>query len=284
MRKAESFQKLTKKLPREREEGWDEKAIEYARLPETNRIFRLKKELLYEVIEKDIFPGIDNRDIHVLDFNCGCGNDFSFFLEKGWHVTGCDGSAGMLNVAFEKFRDRIDNGHLELFHGMAEDMDQDSFEGRKFDLVFSTTGGFSYVDDAEFVREHRILLDMLKPGGKLLTAHLTPFCLAESLYEILHFRFSKARMRWKKTLTIVVKDEEFTMYLRSSGRIGKLLKETGRLEKKYAILTLTPPYQTGYNPGHAIVKLHKAIDRKLLRFGPATKFSDQVAFRLSKRD
>ncbi len=283
MKGTKAFQKISGKIHTEIGGGWGEKALEYAQLPEVNRIFRLKKELLYKIIDEDIYPDSQNNQLDVLDFNCGCGNDFPFFLEKGWHVTGCDGAIGMLNVAFDKYQHWIEKGKLDLYLGRSEEMSMKSFEGKKFDLIFSTTGGFSYVDDAEFIREHKVLLNMLKPGGKILAAHLTPFCFAESMYEILHLRFGKARKRWKGKLKVVVKNEEYNMYLRSSGRIKKLLKDTAEIERKYAILTLSPPYQTGYNPGQSIIKMHKAVEQNLLRSGLAAKVSDQVAFLIQSK-
>ncbi len=150
-------------------------------------------------------------------------------------------------------------------------------------MIFSTTGGFSYVDDTEFVREHKVLLGMLKPGGKMLCAHLTPFCFTESLYEFLHLRFARASKRWKGKLKIRVKEKEYIMYLRSATRIERLLKEVGEIQAKYPVLIMTPPYQTGYGPGSKILNLHRKIENILLRSGWAAKISDQVAFLVNSK-
>ncbi len=128
---ATSFRRISNIIPGEFSGGWDEKASEYARLPETNGIYRLTKELLYRIIDEDIMMDKDNSQVNVLDFNCGCGNDFPFFLEKGWYVTGCDGSSGMLNVAIEKYHNYLESGKINLYLGRSEEMIENSFMGKK---------------------------------------------------------------------------------------------------------------------------------------------------------
>lgn len=276
------YKKLITFTDSDENDGWGAKAHEYAEIPKTNRIFNLKKELLYEIVEKYISTDIRNSDIKILDFNCGCGNDFDHFLSKGYQVYGCDGAKGMLNIAGTIHKEFIQNNKLHLYHGQSEQLQDDSFGDNKFDIIFSTTGGFSYVDDKEFVREHKILLELLKPNGKMIVAHLTPFCLSETLYEVLHLRFRKAIQRWKGQLSISVKNKIYNMYLRSYIKVKDLLKNHCKIEKSYPILAVTFPYQTGYNPRPSWIRIQKYLEKKLMNIGIFKYIPDQIAFVISK--
>lgn len=277
--------KLLKQAPESTGDSvWDGKAKEYAELPFNNNIFRITKELLYEIIEKHIEPRFaKERPIDVLDFNCGCGNDFPYFLKKGWRVAGCDGSPDMLKQAWGRFADAIHGNQLNLYLGNAENLSKDSFNGQHFDFIFSTTGGFSYVNNTELLREHQVLVNMLKPGGRMLIAHLTPFCPAESLYSLLKGKPRKAFRRWKKTLKVNVNGKFQTMYLRTYRDIKKLMRKQMEIELAFPLLSFTPPYQSGYNPSEKLSKWHKKTEKKLLKFSPGLYTADQVAFVISQK-
>ena len=161
--------------------GWDAWAEEYATLGTSNATYELGKELLHSIVDEVSAPPL-SREAWVLDFHCGAGDDLARFLARGWHALGCDGSPGMLRAAATRCAPEMSSGRLELWCGRAETLGPGSFDGRRFDLIFSTTGGFAYLDDEQFVRVHRVLASMLVPDGVMVIAHLTPFCAAESLF------------------------------------------------------------------------------------------------------
>ena len=151
--------------------GWDAWAEEYARLPELNSTYRFSKQLLYDVIEGELHG--DNV-LDVLDFNCGCGNDFAHFLKAGYRLVGCDGSAGMLSVAARRFDDAVSDGRVALYHGHAEALTVDAFDGRRFDVIISATGGTAYLTDGQLRRLHAMFVALLRPGGCMIITHLVP--------------------------------------------------------------------------------------------------------------
>lgn len=142
------------------QQGWDTYADAYAKLLVPDTVYHLTKEVIHRQIS-DLFPS--DRPIHVLDLNCGVGNDFPFFLTRGWKITACDGSVGMLNKAFEKYRTEIEAGQITLFLGQMETLDAGSFPGLKFDLIYSVTGGYAYIADARCERGAGQLSDRGRP-------------------------------------------------------------------------------------------------------------------------
>ncbi len=63
--------------------GWDAWAEDYAQLPQNNPTYRFSKRLFYDVIDSEFGR---EKGLDVLDFNCGCGNDFEHLLYAGHRV------------------------------------------------------------------------------------------------------------------------------------------------------------------------------------------------------
>jgi SAM-dependent methyltransferase len=251
--------------------GWDAWAEEYAALGRSNPTYALGKELLHARVDEVAAPPL-GREAWVLDFHCGAGDDLARFLADGWHAIGCDGSPGMLRAAAARCAREESSGRLELWHGRAEELDQSSFEDRRFDLIFSTTGGFAYLDDDLFVGVHRLLAAMLVPGGVMVMAHLTRFCAAESLFHLLHLRPRRARGR----VPVTVRGEHLLMRLRSPRHIRRLLAGVVHLERVTPLLWCTPPFQSGFVPGPRALAALRAIERRTAHAGALSLLADQV--------
>ena len=251
--------------------GWDAWAPEYSGLG-SNPTYALGKELLHALVD-EVSPPPHGREGWVLDFHCGAGDDLGRFLARGWHAAGCDGSIGMLATAAARM---AASDQLELWWGRAEELAPGSFEGRRFDLVFSTTGGFAYLDDELFVRVHRLLASMLAPGGAMVIAHLTPFCAAESLFHLLHLRPGRAIERWRGQVPISVRGERMLMRLRSPRHLRRLLAGVVQIERLAPLLWCTPPFQSGYRPGPRALSALRAIERFTTGAGALAALADQV--------
>lgn len=255
--------------------GWDAWAEDYAALSSSNPTYVLGKELLHATVHEVSAPPL-GRESWVLDFHCGAGDDLARFLARGWHAVGCDGSAGMLRAAAARCGPAARSGRLELWHGRAEELEPGSFEGRRFDLVFSTTGGFAYLEDEAFVRVHRLLAAMLAPCGVMVMAHLTRFCAAESLYHFAHLRPRRAVQRWTGRVPVTVRGERLLMRLRSPRHIRRLLAGVVRLERLTPLLWCTPPFQSGFVPSARALVVLRAIERRTAHVGALAAVADQV--------
>ncbi len=254
--------------------GWDAWAEEYSALAVTHPTYALAKDLLHDLVEEVAHRPA--RDAWVLDFHCGAGDDLARFLERGWRAVGCDGSSGMLDAAAVRAPVELGSGRLELWQGRAEDLAPDAFGGRRFDLVFSTTGGFAYLDDDEFVRVHRVLASMLAPGGRMVVAHLTRFCAVESLYHLLHVRLRRAVERWSGRVPISVRGEPMLMRLRSPRQVRGLLGGVVQVDRLAPLLWCTPPFQSGFKPGPRTLSILRAIERRTAHVSVLARLADQV--------
>ncbi len=255
--------------------GWDAWADDYARLGVDNAVYALGKRLLHRIVEQ-VAPRPSDRERWALDFNCGAGDDVERLCRRGWRVAGCDGSPGMLRAAAVRSGRELRDGRVELWHGRAEELATTSFGGRRFDLIFSTTGGFTYLDDAAFVETHRTLAEMLDSDGVMVLAHLTPFCLAESAYHLARLSPRAAAKRWSPQVAIDVRGQSLTMHLRSARKIRHLLAGTVRIERMVPLLVCTPPFQSGFRPGRRLSAFLEAVERTAGRFHELAAIADQV--------
>ncbi len=255
------------------EKGWDKFAEEYSHLLKPFTIYYLTKEIAHTIVS-ELVP--KNKEISVLDLNCGTGNDFPFFLKQRWKICGSDGSAGMLNKAFKKYSSAIKSGNIELFLGKLEYLDETSFKNKKFDLIFSITGGFSYINNEMFLSVNRILSSYLKDDGIIITAHLNSFCLPDMLYNLFRLKVKKAFQRFRKNLIIDIKGEKYSMFLRNASDLEKLVPDELKIVKSLPLLAFTPPYQTGYKPSKFLYNIHKWIELRICKISFFLKIADQI--------
>lgn len=253
--------------------GWDAYADTYAKLLVPDTVYHLTKEVIHRQIAD--FVAAD-RNCHVLDLNCGVGNDFPFFLARGWKITACDGSVGMLNKACENYRAEIASGQIKLFLGQMESLDGNSFPGAKFDLIFSVTGGYSYIPDERMRVVNEVLGNYLTADGLMITAHLNKFCLSDTLFQLFHARLKQAVVRLRNDLKIQIKGQEYRMYLRGPGKVGRLTPPNLQSIELLPLLWLTPPYQSGYKPGKQVYELLRTMEMRTRRFSLLACISDQV--------
>jgi SAM-dependent methyltransferase len=261
--------------PAPKNTGWDGWAEAYATLGASNPMYALGKELLHARVD-DVCAPPAGREAWALDFHCGAGDDLARLLARGWRVVGCDGSSGMLAAAARRCPEALASGRLELWHGYPEDLVARSFGGRRFDVVFSTTGGFAYVDDGLFVHLHRVLASMLTPSGVIVIAHLTRLSAAESLFHLAHLRFRRAIERWSGRVPITVHGEAMLMRLRSPRHIRRLLAGVVALDSLRPLLWSCPPFQSGFVPGARTLAVLRALERATEHIAALSSVADQV--------
>jgi len=253
--------------------GWDRYALDYEKLLVPNTVYYLTKQVMHHLVDQH--KGTNrNGQVDVLDINCGTGNDFPFFFDRGWSVVGCDGSEGMLNRAYENYHAFINSGKLRLYSGMIEDIGENTFQPRQFDLIFSVTGGFSYVTDEQLVTINNTVSKFLKKDGVLIVAHLNKYCVPEMLYRLSHLKYPFYRMR--NTLEVNIKGEKQIMYLRSVQQLKRLYSETFSEIRTLPLLSFTPPYQSGFSPGTKLLKKFRKLELKNINNSWLCHSADQV--------
>ncbi len=128
----------------------------------------------YEQIAKQTLPaaielvervGVDDGQ-EVLDVATGNGNVALLAAQRGAHVSACDLTPAMLDLARTRFE--IAGLSVELGEADAEDL---PYESNRFDHVLSTFGAMFATDPEAVARE---MFRVTKPGGVVGMANRTP--------------------------------------------------------------------------------------------------------------
>lgn len=251
--------------------GWDKYALKYATLLQPDTLYYLHKQVMYDYMDRNLFPNL-GTNLNILDVNCGTGNDFPYLLSKG-NVTGIDGSLGMLNKAAETYKADINEGKLLLFQGMTEDITHDSLHNVSYDIIYSITGGFSYIDDHQFQQSFKVLKTMLKPSGVIITAHLNTFCLSESIACLLKGRFKRSLLRLKKNIPNI---HGTTMRLRGKKELQALLNPLFAHTEYLPLITIAPPYQTDVSLKPNTINQLRKVENWIVNNKRGTSIADQI--------
>lgn len=155
-------------------------------------IGQLQRKQVWNYLEK-ITPQLNGLEI--LELNCGTGEDAILFSEKGFNIVATDVSEEMLKITAQKanqysMQNKITSHYLDL-----DSVDETVFD-KKFDLIFSNFGGLNCISPESMQKLLRKIPGLLSPQGRFVAVIMPKFCLWESLYLILKFRFIKAFRRW----------------------------------------------------------------------------------------
>jgi len=156
-----------------------------------SQIGRLQRSVVLKKAEATFRPGS-----HVLELNCGTGEDAIHLAGSGVHMTACDASERMIELARAK-HDAMSilnssRASVEFIHLSTECLGElpRDFE---FDGVFSNFSGLNCIEDVSAVARE---LDMrLRPGASLLLCLSTRFCLWEMMYYASKGKLGKALRR-----------------------------------------------------------------------------------------
>jgi len=131
---------------------------------------------------------------HVLDLNCGTGEDAILMAAKGISVLACDVSKRMIGVAREKLASY--NAKLPVTFAVCANEHLDLLKDcGQFDGALSNFGGLNCT--ADLTQVSRGLSDLIRPGGEVFLCMLGHFCAWEVVWHSVHGRWGKAFRRLK---------------------------------------------------------------------------------------
>ena len=166
---------------------FDQLAKEYDDVFTNSMVGRAQRDAVWSVLTR-IFRSGD----HVLELNCGTGEDAFFLAHNGISVTACDASEQMIQVATGRQCEEA----LEVpvqFSLLPTERIRDLQPSSQFDGIFSNFSGFNCIPDLKQTAED--LATLLSPGAPLLVCLSTRFCIWEMLWFTLHGNFRKASRR-----------------------------------------------------------------------------------------
>ena len=173
-------------------EPFDTIALDYDWVFTHSAIGKAQRTQVLRQIERCFAPGS-----HVLEINCGTGEDALALARSGVRVSAYDASPKMVGVANSKLSGEplssmvrfsvLRNEHLFKLEG-------------SFDGALSNFAGLNCSLDWSGIADE--LARLVKPGGHLLLCVLGRMCLWEMVHSLLQGRFRKAFRRTRRGPTI----------------------------------------------------------------------------------
>jgi ubiquinone/menaquinone biosynthesis C-methylase UbiE len=151
-------------------------------------IGRAQRQAVWERIRQVFGPGD-----HVLEVNCGTGEDALFLSRHQVAVLACDASEKMIGVARGRLLTENPSSPVE-FHVLPIERLSELSRGRLFDGILSNFAGLNCVRD--LVRAAGDFAAFVKPGGALLLCVSTRVCIWEILWFLSQGEPKKACRRW----------------------------------------------------------------------------------------
>jgi 2-polyprenyl-3-methyl-5-hydroxy-6-metoxy-1,4-benzoquinol methylase len=168
--------------------AFDTVAEQYDDIFTNSLIGRLQRRAVWTVMSQTF-----RRGNHVLELNCGTGEDALFMARQGISVFGCDASEKMISVANR--RRALEGSPLPVrFEVLPTEYIGDARIFGPFDGVLSNFSGLNCVADLGATAQN--LAAMVEPGGRLLLCLSGRVCLWEIAWFLAHGKVRRAFRRW----------------------------------------------------------------------------------------
>jgi ubiquinone/menaquinone biosynthesis C-methylase UbiE len=174
-------------LPIQCVDAFDAIAAEYDSRFTNSVIGQAQRASVWREVDHCFHPGE-----RILEINCGTGVDALHLAARRVHVTACDASAGMVEVARRRLAESPHRERVDFRVLATERINELGDEGR-YDGVLSNFAGLNCVADLPKVA--RDLARIVRPGGRAILCLFGRFCLWEMLWYTLHGDVTKAFRR-----------------------------------------------------------------------------------------
>jgi ubiquinone/menaquinone biosynthesis C-methylase UbiE len=178
--------------------AFDSLAAKYDDLFTRSMIGRAQRGAVWEILTDTFEPGS-----HILELNCGTGEDALFLAQHDVSVVACDASERMIETARRRMQSEDPDAPIE-FKLLATEHLSKLNHGDLFDGAFSNFSGLNCVADLN--QTARDLAALVTMGAPVLICLSTRFCLSEIVWFALHGQFRKAFRRFSGFATVKVGD------------------------------------------------------------------------------
>ncbi len=176
---------------------------------------RLQREQVWAFLAQTLHRS--PRSTHVLELNCGTGEDAFWLARQGCQVLATDISLQMLSVTQQKVQaagleDRVAVKQLDLTAIERFNFKSPARPGPSaFDLILSNFGGLNCLAPVDLQRIGMYLPALLASGGHFVAVVMGRFCWQESLYFGLKGRWRTALRRLRRGPVAARLDEQTTV-------------------------------------------------------------------------
>ncbi len=208
-----------------------------------SHIGRAQRDMVWRALLRTFCTGD-----HLLELNCGTGEDALFLATQGISVLACDASRQMIREAQHRLRQQGEALPVVFCHLPTERLNEldptDDFSG-----AFSNFSGLNCIEDLAFVAGS--LARRIRPGGRLLLCMSTRWCLVEILYYLFRLQPLKAFRRVRGRAQAMLEGTALTVYYPTAGQIRHAFAPHFKLRTTTAVgVTIPPSYLESWAKRH----------------------------------
>ena len=249
---------------------FDRMASTYDEVFTRSLIGRAQRDAVWRTLTKTFRAGD-----HILELNCGTGEDALFLARNSISVTACDASEQMIQIAANRLHREAPDAPIS-FHLLPTERIYRLQSAAIFDGAFSNFSGLNCVPDLK--QTARDLADLLLPQSSLLLCVSTRFCVWETLWFLLQGRFRKAFRRFSGHTTAKSGEHTIDVYYHTVRKLKKLFAPYFVLRSCTGIgVTVPPSYVEGWIRTHPkLLSLMRRIDEHVSTFPGFRVLGDHV--------
>jgi ubiquinone/menaquinone biosynthesis C-methylase UbiE len=212
---------------------------------------------------------------HVLELNCGTGEDALFLARNGASVTACDASERMIQIATGRLRKEAPAVPVQ-FNLLPTERIRELNPSTEFNGAFSNFSGLNCVPDLKRTAED--LATLLSPGAPLLICLSTRFCLWEMFWFALHGNFRKAFRRCPGRATAKIGEFTIDVYYPTVRKLQALFSPFFVLRSCTGVgVTVPPSYVEAWIRNHPkLLNIFLTIDNAISSYPGVRVLGDHV--------
>jgi SAM-dependent methyltransferase len=213
--------------------AFDSMAAKYDDLFTRSLIGRAQRGAVWDVLTDTFEPGS-----HILELNCGTGEDALFLAQHDVSVVACDASERMIETARQRMATEDPDAGIE-FRLLATERLAKLDRAESFDGAFSNFSGLNCVADLVWTAHQ--LAGLVTTGAPVLICLSTRFCLMEIVWFALHGQFSKAFRRCSGFASVKVGEFTVKVNYPTLRAVKKMFAPSFRMRSCTGIGVAVPP-------------------------------------------
>ena len=221
-----------------------------------------------------------NKNINLLELNCGTGHDALALIGEVKTILATDASNAMIETCRFKTKNKIPN--LE-FKTLAIQQIKGDLSGANF--VFSNFGGLNCLAPIEFKEFAIKCKDLMPTKSDLFFVIMGRKCVWERLYFFLKLDFPKGyRRKQKNGVNTIIKDSAFKTWYYSPKEISELFAPHFQEISRGSIGLFVPPSYLNpfFKNKRILLRVFELLDHFFCKFSLLANYGDHFYIHLKK--
>ncbi len=254
------------------EASFDKAAVNYDDTFTNTEVGKMQRALVYTELSKHL-TSVQN----ILEINCGTDEDAIWFAKQNFKITATDISPKMIEIAKSK---AILNFKVADINSIAT-----TFEGEKFDLLFSNFGGLNCLSKSELKNFFVNIDSILAEKGKMALVIMPKNTLWERFYFLAKAQFKNISRRKKESVIAHVDGENIPTYYYNPKDIVNLAKANFEAVAVKPIGFFVPPSYLDefFKNKKGLLGFLNRLEQGIKNASSLSKYADHYLIILQKR-